>query len=47
MDHNLPIRIYVHTIGNRIIFKIKRRYYLDLVTAETTKLLGSTKNKIT
>ena len=47
MDHNLPIRIYVHTIGNRIILKIKRRHYLDLVTPETTKLLGSTKNKIT
>ena len=47
MDHNLPIRIYVQTMGNRIIFKIKRRYYLDLVTPEKTKLLGSTKNKIT
>ena len=31
----------------RIMFKIKTWYYLELLTPETTKLLGSTKNKIT
>ena len=31
---------------NRIAFKIKTGYYLDLLTPETIKLLGSTKNKI-
>ena len=30
-----------------ITFKIKTGYYLELLTPETTKLLGSTKSKIT
>ena len=30
-----------------IIFRIKAGYYLELLTTETTKLLWSTKNKIT
>ena len=28
------------------MFKIKTGYYLELLTSETMKLLGSTKNKI-
>ena len=32
---------------NRITFKIKTGYYLELLMLETTKLLGSTKSKIT
>ena len=40
-------RIYVNKIENRIIFKIKPRYYLELITPKTIKLLGSTQNKIT
>ena len=32
---------------NRIVFKIKRGYYLELLSPETIKLLGSTKSKIT
>ena len=32
---------------NRILFKIKTWYYLELLTPETMKLLGSTKSKIT
>ena len=44
---NLSIRIYVNKIENRITFKIKSGYYLELLTPETKKLLGSTKNKIT
>ena len=44
---NLPIRIYVNKIENRIMFKIKTGYYVDLLTPETMKLLESTKNKIT
>ena len=47
MTDNLPIRIYVNKIQNRIIFKIKTGYYLQLLIPETTKLLGSTKNFIT
>ena len=38
---NPPIRIYVNKIQNRITFKIKNGYYLELLTPETMKLLGS------
>ena len=44
---NPSIRIYVNKIENRITFKIKNGYYLELLTPETMKLLGSTKSKIT
>ena len=44
---NPSIRIYVNRIENRITFKIKSGYYLELLTPETMKLLGSTENKIT
>ena len=39
--------MYVNKIENRITFKIKTEYYLELVTSETIKFLGSTKSKIT
>ena len=39
---NPSIRTYVNKIGNRITFKIKSGYYLELLTPETMKLLGST-----
>ena len=41
------IIIYVNKIENRITFKIKTGYYLELLTPETMKLLGSTESKIT
>ena len=44
---NPSIRIYVNKIKNRITFKIKNGYYLELLMPETMKLLGSTKSKIT
>ena len=44
---NPSIRIYIIKIKNRITFKIKIGYYLDLLTPEAMKLHGSTKNKIT
>ena len=44
---NPSIRIYINKIENRITFKIKTGYYLELLTPETMKLLGSTKSKIT
>ena len=44
---NLSIRIYVNKIEDRITFKIETRYYLELLTPEIMKLLGSNKNKIT
>ena len=44
---NLSIKTYVNKIENRITFKIKNEYYLELLTRETMKLLGSTESKIT
>ena len=44
---NPSIRIYVNKIENRIMFKIKSGYYLELLTPETMKLLGSAESKIT
>ena len=41
------VQIYVNKIENRVTFNIKNGYSLELLTAETMKLLGSTKNKIT
>ena len=44
---NLSVRTYINRIENRITFKIKNGYYLELLTPETMKLLGSTEGKIT
>ena len=44
---NPSIKIYVNKIENRITFKIKSGYTLELLTKETMKLLGSTESKIT
>ena len=40
------VQIYVNKIENRVKFKIKNGYSLELLRSETMKLLGSTKNKI-
>ena len=37
----------IQKLENRIMFKIKTRYYLELLTPETMKLFGNTQNKIT
>ena len=44
---NPSIRMYINRIENRITFKINSGYYLELLTLETMKLLGSTESKIT
>ena len=41
------VQIYVNKIENRVTFKIKDGYSLELLTPETMKLVGSTENKIT
>ena len=41
-----PILIYANTITNRIVFKIKTGYKLELLSKETMKLVGSTKDTI-
>ena len=38
---------YVNKIENRVTFKIKNGYYLELLTPEAMKLLPSTESKIT
>ena len=44
---NLSIRIFVNKIKNKITFKIKTGYYLEILNLETIILLGSNKSKIT
>ena len=46
VTYNPSILIYGDKIENRITFKIKTGYYLQLLMNETMKLLGSTKTKI-
>ena len=41
-----PILIYANKISNRIVFKIKTGYKLELLLKETKKLLGSTRDTI-
>ena len=40
--HKPSVMIYVNKIENRVTFKIKNWYNLELLTAETMKLLGNT-----
>ena len=44
IGENAPILIYANTMNNRIVFKIKSGYKLELLSKETMKLLGSTKD---
>ena len=41
------VKIFVNKTENRITFKIKNRYSIELLTPETMKLLRSTEIKIT
>ena len=41
------VQIYVNKIENRVTFKIKNEYILELLTPQTMKLHGSTENKLT
>ena len=43
---NHLIHIYIKKINNRLVFKIKDRHKLELQTAETMKLIGSTKTLV-
>ena len=46
IGENAPVLIYANTINNRIGFKIKSGYKLELLSKEIMKLLGSTKDII-
>ena len=41
-----PVLIYVNEINNRIVFKIKSGYKLELLSKETMRLLGSSADTI-
>ena len=42
LTENPPVQIYVNNIKNRIVFKIKTGYKLEVLTPEIMKLLEST-----
>ena len=46
LTENPPVQIYPNKIKNRIVFKIKTGYKLELLTPETMKLLESTKKDV-
>ena len=46
LTDNPPVQINANQIKNRIVFKIKTGYKLELLTLETMKLLGSTKKVV-
>ena len=46
MTENPPVQIYLKKIKNRIVFKIKTGFKLELLTSETMKLLGSSKKDV-
>ena len=46
ITNTAPILIYANKINNRIVLKIKTGYKLELLSKETMKLLGSTKDTI-
>ena len=46
LTENPPIQIYPNKIKNRIIFKVKASYKIELLFPETMKLLGSAKKYV-
>ena len=46
LTDNPPVQTYPNKIKNRIVFKIKTGYKLELLTPETMRLLGSAKKDV-
>ena len=46
LTENPPVQIYPNKIKNRIVFKIKTGYKVELLSPETMKLLGSTNKDV-
>ena len=42
---NFPMQTYINKIENRFTFKIKSGPYLEFFAPETTKILGSKKER--
>ena len=43
---NPPVQIYVDKIKNRIVFKVKTGFKLELLTKKTMQLLGNSKKTL-
>ena len=46
LAENLPIQIYPNKIKNRVVFKVKAGYKLELLSPETMKLLGEAEKDV-
>ena len=46
LSEDLPIEFYLNKIKNRTVFKLETGYKLELLTPETMRLLGITKNVV-
>ena len=46
LTENPPIQIYPNKIKNRVIFKVKTGFKLELLSPETMKLLRTTKKDV-
>ena len=46
LTENPPIQFYPNKIRNRIVFKVKTGYELELLSPEMMKVLGSTKKDV-
>ena len=46
LTENSPVQIYPNKIKNRIVFRVKTSYKLELLSPETMKLLGSAKKDV-
>ena len=46
LTENPPVQIYANKIQNRIVFKVKIGYKLELLSSETMKLLGTTSKDV-
>ena len=46
LAENTPAQIYPNKIKNKIVFKVKTGYKLELLSPETMKLFGSTKKML-
>ena len=46
LTENPPVKIHLNKIKNRIVFKVKTGYKLELLSPEMMKLLGGTKKDV-
>ena len=44
--NNFPVQIFANKIKNRLVFKLRTDYKIELLSPETMELLGTTKKDI-